>query len=593
MNYDDRIKEQVQSASDIVDVISQYIPLKRTGRNFKAVCPFHQEKSPSFMVHPEKQIFRCFGCGAGGDVFAFIMRHENLNFPEALRQLADRARITLPAHSQSFKSAEATTQNEKLYEIYHEACQFYHSEYRHPVNGKKARDYFLKRHFDEAFAEAFKIGWAPEDWQRLYEYLLKKKFSEEIMLKSGLIHKSPKGRCYDAFRGRLLFPIQNLQGKVVAFGGRILSAEKTEGPKYLNSPENPIFHKREELFGLYLAKKAIDRDRPQIFVTEGYFDFLRLYQHGFKAAVATLGTSLTDQHVRMLKRFAEEAVVVYDGDKAGQAASLRGLEVFLEGGMNVKLVRMPEGYDPDDYLDRLGPEAFQKLTETAQDFFDFKLEFLLEKFDRWDSLGLMRITGEFLDTLAKVKNSFLLDRYLRKLAASLGIDENSLRKELGKLKDKTAKPAVAPGTGRTKPPAKKASQDEILMLNLFIDEPSLREGILTHVQETDFNHEECRKLFQDLAARYRQGTAFNWPQVLSQIPSDEFKSALLGPTVFEWSKEDKEKAFEDCLKKIKGKQHQIKLDQLRRQIAQAEKEQDSPRVKRFVEEYQVLLKSKL
>ena len=389
MRYDEKIIDEVRTANPIVEVIGQYVPLKRSGHNFKARCPFHQEKTPSFMVHPEKQIFHCFGCVAGGDVFGFLMRYENMSFPEALRRLAERAHIRLP--EPVAKRGEGPTESEQLYEIYRLAEDYYRAKFL-SEEGRRARDYFHARGFKDEMAEEFKIGWASEAWQGLFEFLSKKGFSEPLLLKSGLIHRSAKGNLYDGFRGRLLFPIRNLQGKGVAFGGRIIA--ESDGPKYLNSPENPVFHKRRELFGLNLAKKFIDRDRPRIFVVEGYLDFLRLYQEGFKTTVATLGTALTEEHVQVLKRFAEEAVVIYDGDKAGEAASLRGLEVFLEGGMSVKLVRMPVGFDPDDFVKKHGAPAFEKLLSEARDFFDYKFEVLRSRFDLRDSLPTdMQIAG--------------------------------------------------------------------------------------------------------------------------------------------------------------------------------------------------------
>ncbi|MFA7002024.1 MAG: DNA primase, partial [Candidatus Omnitrophota bacterium] len=381
MLYGDNILEQVQSANDIVEVISQVVPLKRSGRNFKGLCPFHQEKTPSFMVNAEKQIFHCFGCQTGGDVFSFLMRYENMSFPEAVRRLAERAHIRLPEKPSGREEGPSDT--EKYYEIYRLACEFYRRQYLDPVLGRKAREYFARRKFDEALAEEMKMGWAGDAWDGLFQFLSKKGFPEELLLKSGLICRSTKGTLFDLFRNRLLFPIHQLQGKVVAFGGRLI--EDREGPKYLNSPENPIFSKRRELFGLHLSKKFIDREKPRILVVEGYFGFLRLYQNGFKSAVATLGTALTEEHVRILKRFAEEAVVIYDGDKAGEAASLRGMEVFLEGDMSVKLARLEGGLDPDDLIREKGAEAFAEVLGKATDFFDFKLETLQKRFNRKDS----------------------------------------------------------------------------------------------------------------------------------------------------------------------------------------------------------------
>lgn len=589
MKYDERIIDQVQSAHDIVEVIGQYLTLKRSGRNFKACCPFHGEKTPSFMVQPEKQIFHCFGCGLGGDVFTFLMRQENMSFPEALRMLAEKAGIRLPEPDKRQK--EGASDSEQLYEIYRLAAEYYHNLFKDPVHGKTARDYFQKRGFDLSLAEELKMGWALDGWRGLLEFLSKKGFSENLLLKSALVVRSPKGNLYDTFRERLLFPISNLQSKVVAFGGRIL--KDVEGsPKYLNSPENPVFHKRRELFGLHLAKKFIDREKPQLIVVEGYFGWLRLYQHGFKSVVATLGTSLTEEHVHVLKRFAEEAVVIYDGDKAGEAASLRGLEVFLEGGMAVKLVKLPAGYDPDDFVAKQGPDAFRKLLSEARDFFDYKLEILFTRFNRMDSLGLMRITSDFLETFSKIQNPVLTDRYLRRLAGSLGVDETSLRSELLKLKKKQEK------TGKSAPEAVKAlkvesipaAADEILILALSVEEASLRRKLLVQCDESDFSEAQSRELFQCLATMEAQQQPVSWPKIFTRIQNSAFREKLTAQLALEWDHDKKTQAFDDCLNHLKTKKVEKRLDELRRSIAKAEREGNTALLGEYAREYQALWK---
>ena len=435
VRFEDHIVEQVSAANDIVEIITQYVPLKRAGRHFKACCPFHQEKSPSFMVQPEKQLYHCFGCGVGGDVISFVMRHENMTFPESLKFLADRAHIMLPERR---GTREAPGQKEKLYEVCLLAADFYHGMLFKEA-GAAARAYLAARKISEEMIREFKLGWAPQEWRGLYDFLKGKGHSEELLKQAALIQQSPKGNYYDTFRGRLMFPIQNLQNKVIAFGGRLIA--DAEGPKYLNSPETPVFSKRRELFGLNLAKKFIDREWPNLILVEGYMDFLVLYQHGFKNAVATLGTALGEDHVRLMKRFVEEVIVVYDGDKAGEAASLRGLEILLEGGMQVKLVDLPRGEDPDDFLNKRGNEAFSGLLKNAKDLFEYKLKILLERYPRKDTLGLSKISREMLETFLKIKNTVVLSDYFRRLAGALQVDENSLRTEFSKLgKRDTAAP---------------------------------------------------------------------------------------------------------------------------------------------------------
>src|SRR3989338_8439402 len=431
MAYNDQIVDQVQSLNDIVEVVSTYIPLKRAGRNFKANCPFHNEKTPSFIVNPDKQIFHCFGCGVGGDVFSFLMKYEQMNFPEALKRLAERAHVTLPESKPS--SPREKSQLERLYQIYLAASEFYHANLKHPELGKQARAYLAKRSFGTQEIDMFCIGFSLSEWRTLYEFLSKKGFGEQELLRSGLILRSAQGSPYDLFRNRIMFPILNAQGKVIAFGGRVMGDEM---PKYLNSPETPVFRKRKEMYSLHLAKRAIGTSEEvrRILIVEGYLDCIRLYSNGFQNVVATLGTSLTQEHVQTLKRYADEAIVVFDGDKAGEQASLRGLDIFLEEGMGVRVLCLPKGFDPDDFIRSKGREAMTELLKQSQDVFDFKLQVLLARYNKSDSLGLLKITSEFLDTFAKIKSPVLVDRYLKKLAVTLGVEEGSLRSELNKLK---------------------------------------------------------------------------------------------------------------------------------------------------------------
>lgn len=588
MKYDQNVIEQVQASVDITDVIGQYVPLKRAGRNFKGSCPFHQEKTPSFTVHPEKQIFHCFGCGVGGDVFSFLMRYENMNFPEAIRLLAERAHIVLP--ERDAKDDGISTEMEQLHAVYGQAAEFYQKLFQHPEVGKPAREYLAKRGFRQEFGSEFGIGWAPESWRNLFDHLSKKGFSESSILKSGLIQKSSQGRCFDVFRGRVIFPIQNLRGKVIGFGGRIITAAG-DGPKYLNSSESLIFRKRKELFGLYQAKKHIDPDRSRILVVEGYMDFYRLYEGGFKNVVATLGTALTMEHVRLLKRFVQEAIVIYDGDKAGESASLRGLEIFLEEGMNVKLVRMPSGNDPDDFLRDKGPAAFQKLIDEAKDFFDYKVEILTQKYSVEDPVGVVKFTNNFLETLSKIKSPILLAYYLKRLSNAVHLDENSLRTELAKMtKDDAMQTKRVEGEGNPLQ-GKSIISEEVLLFGLILQDPSMLEEAMEQLQEEDFENPELKNLFRRLSLLEEKTDSLKGAKLFSTFNDEHLKSQLAGTISNDWSQEVREQMFYDCLKKIKKRNLNRKLDQLRVRIAKAEKEGDQAKVGQFVHEYQTLLRS--
>ncbi len=585
--YDDNVVEQVSAANDIVEIISQYVPLKRSGRNLKACCPFHQEKTPSFMVQPEKQMFYCFGCGAGGDVFSFLMRHENMSFPEALKTLADRARITLP---EKHFPREDGGQKDKLYEVCEAAANFYH-ELLMKDAGAEARAYLAKRQISPEIIKEFRLGWAPMDWRTLFDHLTRRKYPEALLKQAALIQQSSKGNYYDTFRGRLMFPIQNLQNKVVAFGGRLIGNE--EGPKYLNSPETPIFAKRRELFGLHLAKKYIDRDWPSLILVEGYMDFLALYQHGFRNAVATLGTALGDDHVRIMRRFVEEVIVVYDGDKAGAAASLRGLEVLLEGGMQVKLVNLPQGEDPDDFLNKRGNDAFGEILKGAKDFFDYKLQALLVRYPRQDALGLSKISREMFETLRKVKDTVMLAEYFKRLSRGLQVDESSLRAEYMRLDHK------APASGEKRPeesaPAApgsvaKPSPEELLLLVLMSEIPPFCEKACREISAKDLVSPFSRELFEYLTQMNLQGKKCTLSGLLNRVPDVRYREELVAAMATLDDTAERERVLKDCVDRIRNARNAGQRERLRLEIRQAELAGDEVRLREATRQYQELLK---
>ena len=582
VRFEDHIVEQVSSANDIVEIITQYIPLKRAGRHFKACCPFHQEKSPSFMVQPEKQLYHCFGCGVGGDVLSFVMRHENMTFPEALKFLADRAHIVLPERR---GVREDSGQKEKIIEACQYAANFYHDMLFQDA-GAAARAYLAKRKISETTIREFKLGWAPQEWRVLYDFLKKKGYPEALLKQAALIQQSPKGNYYDTFRGRLMFPILNLQNKVIAFGGRLIA--DAEGPKYLNSPETPLFSKRRELFGLNLAKKFIDREWPNLILVEGYMDFLALYQHGFKNAVATLGTALGEDHVRLMKRFVEEVIVVYDGDKAGEAASLRGLEILLEGGMQVKLVDLPRGEDPDDFLMKHGDDAFSELLKNSKDFFDYKLKILLGRYPRKDTLGLTKIIREMLETFLKIKNTVVLSEYFKRLANALQIDENSLRTEFSHLGKKEGAPRereqTATATTAGAPPAK----EELLLFVLMAEVPPLCEEACGELKVADFKMPESQRIFRYLQQASEQRKKCYLSGLLSHIEDPQYREGLVAVMATLDETAEREQILEDCIKKIKQGQVTFRLETLRQLIAEAEHKGNASQVQAYTQEYQEL-----
>ena len=585
----DDVVERVAAANDIVEVISQYVPLKRSGRNFKACCPFHGEKTPSFMVQPEKQLFHCFGCQVGGDVFSFLMRYENLTFPEALKMLADRAHITLP--ERRFPKDEASSRKEKIYEIYRVAVDFYQNLFLSDA-GKTARAYLAKRGITDETVREFKVGWAPDEWRTLYDHLTKKGYSEALLKQSALIQQSAKGNYYDTFRGRVLFPIMNLQHKPIALGGRLLA--DGEGPKYLNSPENPVFSKRRELFGLNLAKKFIDRDWPNLILVEGYMDFLALYQAGFKNTVATLGTALGEDHMRLMKRFVEEVIVVYDGDKAGEAAALRGLEILLEGGIQVKLVSLPKGFDPDDFVRKEGNEAFRALLKDAQDFFDYKLKVLVSRYPKHDALGLAKISREMLETFRKIKNPLIRSEYFKRLSRELRVDEDSLRAEFKNMTRRAGGPAAGRSVAEAKPVPKPAAvvvpKEELMLLSLMIDDSDFLERAGDEISQEDFRSPVTRDFFAYLLATPLPEKKKPLTTVLGRIQDAACREQLVGTVAFLETVEDKVQVFADCVRTIRKNRTSSRQEELKRLIHEAELGGDAAKALAYTREFQELLK---
>lgn len=591
MAYSEQVIDQLQALNDIVEVITSYIPLKRVGRSFKACCPFHQEKTPSFMVHAEKQIYHCFGCGVGGDVFSFVMKYEQLNFPEAVKRLAERVHFALPEESRFVKQERSET--DRLYQMYAAAAGFYAANLKHPETGKTARAYLEKRGFGAAEIDSFQIGYALSDWKKLFEFLtVKSKFSEQELLKSGLVLRSSQGTCYDMFRNRVMFPVSNAQGKVIAFGGRTMGEDT---PKYINSPETAIFSKRREMYALNLAKKAMaaQEDGRTAMIVEGYLDCIRLHANGFTNAVATLGTALTPDHVRILKRYADEAIVIFDGDQAGEQASLRGLDTFLEGGMSVKAVCLPRGFDPDDLIQAKGRDAMTQLIEARQDFFDFKLEHLLKRYNKSDSLGLLRITSEFLDTFARIQSPVLVDRYLKKLAATLGVEESSLRTELAKLKAKQ-RPAPDPAAKKTAPPPLPKPKEPVLevhLLGLLLQDAAFLDRFRDSFPDYSFSGAMTREAFRIIEETVRSGAEKKMfaSKILNRTHNEELKAFISQLLVIGGSMEDREQTFQECLRKLEADGRALRLQALRSQISQAEELGDEHALQELMKAYQQLL----
>lgn len=417
MQISEEILEKIKSQNDIVDVISERVRLKKSGRNFTGLCPFHNEKTPSFSVSQEKQIYKCFGCGEAGNVISFVMKEKNLPFIEAVKYLANRANIPLEIGNK--ENNKLSQKKDLLYRVNVEAAKFFFSNL---MNNQQAKEYFLNRGIKESTIKKFGLGYANDSWNNLIFYLRRKGINDNLLEEAGLISvNKEKGRKYDRFRNRVMFPVFDYQGRVIGFGGRVLDDSK---PKYLNSPETLVFQKGTNLYGLNFALKHNISERYFIIV-EGYMDLISLHQYGITNVVASLGTALTINQARLLKRYADKVVISYDADIAGQMATLRGLEVLRTAGFDVRVLNIPQGKDPDEYVRSNGRDAFLKLVNVAEPLIDYRIKKAEEGIDFKNSQSLILYAKRIMEIISDL-NPMEKDVYIKKASENTGIKEQTL-----------------------------------------------------------------------------------------------------------------------------------------------------------------------
>lgn len=420
----EQIIEEIKEKSDIVDIVSSYVTLsKRTGQNLFGLCPFHHEKTPSFSVAPLKQIYHCFGCGKGGDVVNFIMNIEHMNYPEALRFLADRCGVIIPDAEDDERYKEAKEQRERLYALNTEAARYFYLS----LNEKEAADaarYMEQRGISRSTAIKFGLGYAPDRWQGLADHLRRKGYTEEELKASGLFKVNRKGGLYDLFRGRLIFPIIDVMGKIIAFGGRVLDDSM---PKYLNSPETPVYTKGRHLYGLNLAKRSREN---RLVVVEGYMDCISLHQAGIDNAVASLGTALTEQQASLLRKYREDIILAYDMDRAGRLAALRNIDVMEQAGASPYVLQIPDGKDPDDYMKTHSSEDFKILADDAMKGLDYKFFYAKKEASSNGSLDKTVYQDKAVEILLSIKNPILREMYIARLAEELKVPKHAVSEQV-------------------------------------------------------------------------------------------------------------------------------------------------------------------
>jgi len=529
--------DEVRSSVDIVDLISEHLQLRKAGRNYVGLCPFHQEKTPSFSVNREKQFYHCFGCGEGGNIFGFVMKMDGLNFPDAVRHLA--ARVGLPAPERDPGHSEE--RKKKLLTAVKMAARFYHKLLVDFPVGKEARHYLQKRGLSPETVNRFGLGFAPDQWDNL-KSVLAGRFSERELVEAGLLMETDKKQVYDRFRGRVIFPIFNLRGEPVAFGGRILDQGQ---PKYLNSPETVLFAKGRNLYALNFAREAIRREKRAV-LFEGYMDVLIAHQAGITNAVATLGTSLTEAQAKLLRNQAEEVIIVYDPDTAGQAATWRGLQILRQAGCLVRVGRLPAGQDPDDYIRKRGADSFrQDVLDGALFLVDYQLTHLAELHNLNKTEDRLRFTQKAVDVLLAIDSEVEREDYLAKAAALLMVNIDSLRAEFKKTRQSpkpSARGVVKTGSSTTRIGITEAAALQVLAISTR--QPELAAKHMALIEREDFPSELWPVYYQVIEGNLNAASLFDL------LPAEY--SRPFGGLLLEGYEEDHaEKALEDCIRRLK------------------------------------------
>ncbi len=547
VRYSEELIEEIRSSNDIVDVISKYVTLKRSGRNFFGLCPFHKEKSPSFAVSPDKQIFHCFGCGVGGNVIHFISKIEGLDFKDTLELLANRVNIELPTLD-NLEDDKTARLKSKVYEINKIAAEFYHENLYKPAS-KTAQEYIKKRKLDNRTLKAFLIGYAG-NFNELYLLLKQKGYTEEEMLASSLVKRTENGGYMDSFRKRLMFPIQDVRERVIAFGGRVLDDSK---PKYINSPENIVYSKGRNLFGLNVAKK---HDTRKIIIVEGYMDAISLYQRGITNVVASLGTAMTEAQGRLLRRYSEQVILGYDADGAGQAAILRGMEILQNLGCDIRVLQIEGAKDPDEYVLKYGPERFQKCVDNAISLVEFKVKVLLKELNIENTNDKIKFLNEIAKILAKVTNQMEREIYVDKIAKEYKISKEAIYAEVNKLmyKDNQGSKKLEKRVVTMVPKEEKENsvseavlKRENLVIYLLINEYSkcyekIKNLITLNYIQDDTNKQILKKMYEE----FEKGNS-NTSQLLDWFQDEKVISHITEIMAGDFEITDVNKAIDDLI----------------------------------------------
>lgn len=567
--------EEVRVANEITEVISEYLPLRPKGKSFFGLCPFHNEKTPSFSVDPTKQIYHCFGCGEGGNVFTFIMALEKLDFVDSVKFLADRKGISLPSSSKRARDEEAVKRRELLYSINREAAIFYHNRLI-SHEGRQALEYLYSRGVDQKTIVAFGLGYAPDSWDATINHLLEKGFNIQDLVEVGLA-VTKNQRTYDRFRNRLMFPIIDHRDRVSGFGGRVMDDSV---PKYLNSSEGPTFNKSSILFGLNLARKQ--RPIDSLIVVEGYMDVITLFQHGFQNAVASLGTALTADHAKLMRRYTPEIYIAYDGDTAGQQATARGLDILKDAGCKVKVVRFPKGMDPDDILRKQGVEYFNKLIQNASSLTDFKLDMLKYQYDMDNQEDRVEYATKAANILLEVENPLERDVYIQKLNTTTGFKTELLYRLIEQLDKRKEKPSLkrnrignnrhTTNIGKARQRVSARIRAERDLIRLMVESGEMATKIIDQLGDFEFEdnaHGKVVDIIRDLMSKDIEPNA---GQILNYIEDDQERGKIIEIFSLEMEYDNVDRYILDCIEELHRSQLEKRSKYLKEQISKLDLE---------------------
>ncbi len=546
--------DEVREATDLVDLISRYIPLTRSGSTFKAPCPFHQEKTPSFHVWPETATWKCFGCGKGGNAFHFLMEKEHLDFPEAVRALAKEAGIEI---EEGERSPEASGDRDRLYETLEWACRFFQARLRSPEGGK-AVEYCRHRGISGETARDFRVGYAPAGWRNLLSAARVERIPDDLLARTGLIRTGER-EPYDWFRDRLMFPIQDIRGRVVGFGARAFGDDE---PKYLNSPDTALFKKGSTLYALNLAREEVLKGR-RIGIAEGYTDVLMAHQHGVKWLVAGLGTGLTAEHATLARRYADRVDLIYDADTAGARAAERALDAFLAVDADVRVVQLPGGQDPCDFLTNFGKEPFLERIEKGREVFDFLVDRAGERHDLETLNGRIEAVDEVLASVAKTGNKVKRDLLLMRVSEAFKVTESAVRDRLRLFSGRRG--AVETGALAVTAEVDEAPEERFLIEAVVLGD-GLAERLARDWPPEKFRHRIYRQIAAEVVSLVQAGGAFEPGAVVGRL-ADPDAGGVLATLLSESSgKRHWERQYEDCLRKLNL---DSRLDEIREALAAA------------------------